>query len=116
MTCGQNIASKSVCGVCSPLKPKTDSKQRKAKGGQQPRIDTLFERDSDRRGEQLRHPCDQHDHADLQSVVVSDECEKDGHEINRAEQADAQDETQNAADREASIGEGAEIDDRVRCA
>ena len=88
MTCGQNIALKSVSRRLQSAQAQTDAKHAKPKRREQPGLDTLFERDGDRGRQELRHARDQHDRADLKSVMASDEGQKDGHEINGAEQAD----------------------------
>ena len=44
--------------------------------------------------------------ADLERVVASDEGEEDRHQVDRAEQADPEDEAQDAADRETPVGKG----------
>ena len=106
MTCGQNISSKSVCGVCSALMPRPTANSAKPGGRQQPRVDALLERDGDRRRHQLRDAGHQHDRADLQRVVAADEGQEDRHQIDRAEQADPENEAQDAADREVAVGEG----------
>ena len=42
MTCGQNITSKSVCGVCSPLSPRPRANKPEAHPGQLPRIEAFL--------------------------------------------------------------------------
>ena len=107
------MPSKSVCGVWKALRPRPSAKTAKAAGGQEARVDALLQRDGDRRHRKLRDAGHQHDRADLQRVVAAHEGEEDRHQIDRAEEADAEDEAEEAADRETAVGEIAEVDDRV---
>ena len=59
------------------------------------------------RHQQLGDAGDQHDRPDLERVVPPDEGEEYRHQVDRAEQADPEDEAQDAADRETPVGESA---------
>ena len=77
-----------------------ERKQREAGGRQDARADSHFEHRGKRRGDKLRASGDEHDGADLERVVAAYEREKHRHQIDRAEQADAEAKAQGAADRE----------------
>jgi hypothetical protein len=79
---------------------KPDREQGETGGGEPARADPAFEDGGNRRGDELGQAGHQHDGADLERVVAAHEGEKHRHQIDRAEQADAEAKAQGAADRE----------------
>ncbi len=76
-----------------------DGEQAESERRQPARIDPALQRAGDRRGHQLGCARHQHDRADLQRIVLPDIGEKHRHQIDRAEQSDAEAEAEPAADR-----------------
>ena len=93
-----------------PSPPQTGRSQR----GQPARAEPALQDRGDRRGDQLRDAGDQHDGADLEGVVAAHKGEKDRHQIDRAEQADAEAKAQGAADRKRAPLQCRELHNRMR--
>jgi hypothetical protein len=73
MTCGQNMAPKSVSGVCSRLSPRPTPNSPNPRDVSSRASTRFFKGNGDRRRQQLRYSGDQRGHTYLQSIVVSDE-------------------------------------------
>ena len=84
------------------LKPSPSANSGKADAVSQRAPTRLSRIDRDRRRDELRDAGHQHDRADLEGVVPAHKGEEDRHQIDRAEQADAEAKAQSAADRKAS--------------
>ena len=112
-TWGQNISSKSAVRLSNALRPRPTANRRKSKRRQPARIDPALQRAGDRRGHQLRRSRHQHDRADLQRVVLPDIGEKHRHQIDRAEQSDAEAEAEPAADRKRRHFQRGQFDHRL---
>src|SRR5215510_4192879 len=86
------------------------SKQQEAKRGQKPFVDAPHQEGRKRGNEKLRHARHQHDLADLERVVRSHVGEKDGHQIDRSEEAHAEHKAEQTTDRKITIAKGAPAD------
>src|SRR6478609_1066559 len=64
-----------------------------------------LEGDGERRRDELRDAGDEHDLADLERAVPAHEGEKHRHQVDGAEEPDAEHKAQEAADREAAVAE-----------
>ena len=91
-------------------------KQRETAGHQQAAVDATFELDGDRRGQQLGEAGHQHDGADFQGPVLAHEAQEHRHQIDRAVEADAEGEAQQAADGEVAVEQRPEFDHRMAAA
>ena len=115
MTCGQNISSKSASAALERA-----ASPGRAQTAQSPAADN--QRGSNRLSRwpatgavsKLRDAGDQHDGADLESVVTADIGEKHRHQIDRAEQSDPEAEAQRAADRERARAQRRQLDHGMR--
>ena len=90
----------------------TERRTARSRRGQQTGVDALLQRTATGAVSSCAMPVTSMIVADLQRAVSPHEGEEDRHQVDRAEQADAEDEAEEAADREVAVGEGAEIDDR----
>ena len=105
ITCGQNMAVEVGLRGLEGAEPEAEREEREAAGGQQARVEPLLQHDGDRGHGELRDAGHQHDRADLQRVVAAHEGEEHRHQVDRAEEADPEHEAEQAADREAAVGE-----------